>query len=196
MRKGSKGTCSTSAQATLFFQMSRLETALSHVCLRILSTQPLNPYPESARVFHLSSDKPLPSLVWIVTVSYNLLLPPFATTVYSRPGNHSDPAYGQQTLSLLSYALHSPRAAHVCAGLSSSLATACSLCSTRWPLCSLSDTLLPQGLCTCCALCPEHFSQKSNGSLTSFSHPSVEPSQTAYLLVPFSGISYFPSLLY
>lgn len=68
----------------------------------------------------------------------------------------------------------------------------CSLCYSQWPLCSLSDMPLPQGLSTCCALCPEHVSQESHGSLTSFSHPSAKPSQTTYPLVPFSGISLFP----
>lgn len=167
--------------------MFRLKTAVSWVFANLVNSSFETTSRSCFLFFHISLVKPLPSLIWIVTASYNLLLPPFPTTVYSQPSNQSDPAKHQQTLSLLSCALHSPQVACVCGGPTSSVATACH--STPVPCTPASGLfvfcLLPQDLSTCCALCPRHFSQESHGSLTSFSHPSVKPSQTTYPLVPF-----------
>lgn len=65
--------CSHSARATLFFQVFRPQTALSHVHQQILSAQPLKPCPETAYLFLTSWGKPLPSLT---VSSYNHLRPP------------------------------------------------------------------------------------------------------------------------
>lgn len=140
-----QSTCSHSAWATLFFQVFRAQTALSHVHQQILSAQPLKPCPETAYLFLTSWGKPLPSLI---VSSYNHLRPPptFPTTVYSQPGHHGDPVSHQQTLSRLSCTLHSPQEIFVCRLQllpSHWLPLYPCPCALASGLCSLSDKLLP-----------------------------------------------------
>ena len=171
--------------------------------LLTLSTQPMERYPDSARFAHL-----LGQTTAVFHLEHHVLLQ--SPAAYFYPSNQRDPIQHRRPCcchTAPSTALKRPACAvpgppRPSIGLRvlshvppQPLPTPCPLLPELRSGGSLSDMLLPQGLCTCCALCLKHFSRvpQPHHFLQS-SFPDGPPLCTLLQrsVSPFPALFYFP----